>query len=275
MNKQIETQPETQPETQTKTQTETQTEKQTEAQTKTQNQIHVWLKLLFEIISVTVAIFTFILDVFPDINVFSSNYEKKAQAGHSASQIFLAHYYYEICDYEQSIYWYKLASAKGKYCAEANNNLAVLYGLTEEKRVDKTVEDFEQQKFDCLVESALQGNKTGIKNLCNFLQKRNLDYYIDKNEPKRKDVEQIVCDYMGITNFSEYMPQYVYKGTIKTENQMLCTTSEVVYKLKSTQRELIPNSFKYVTYRYYDVYEQDTDTQLEALEYDFSVKKIK
>lgn len=232
------------------------------------------VKKYFEIASYIVVVVTFILSVFPNLNFLSSNYEEKAKAGHAYSQVYLAHHYYEIGNYEESLYWYKLAAEKGKYQAVASNNLAILYSLTEVFRVESTVEDFDKQKFECLVKSALLGNEIGISNLCLFLEKRHFDYY-DLGLEDRREIEEIVKEFRGVSDISELMPQYEYKGFVQTKNEFLYGTDTTVYTLQSTSRVLSEDGKSVDTYRTYEVYEQDIDIEYIDLQYDYSVSDFK
>ena len=84
-------------------------------------------KWIIPYISLVLSIVAFMFSTFPQTNPFNTNPLEKANAGHSKSQMFLAHHYYEIGDIEESYYWYKIASTtNGKYQAAALNNLAYL-----------------------------------------------------------------------------------------------------------------------------------------------------
>ena len=83
---------------------------------------------IISIISLLVAIIALLMSTIPQIVPWNNDYVAKANAGDVYSQMFLAEHYYEIGDYGEAIYWYKLASIENsKYQAYAYNNLGVIY----------------------------------------------------------------------------------------------------------------------------------------------------
>ena len=82
----------------------------------------------------------------------------KANAGNINAQYFLADHYYEVGDYAESIYWFKLASSnKGKIGAKAKNNLAVLYIKTEK---DITSDSYLRSRVISLFKEAMTAGVT-------------------------------------------------------------------------------------------------------------------
>ncbi len=92
------------------------------------NKVHFDISPIIAILSFILAVCSFLIATFPQINPFNNNIVAKAEAGDLKSQIMLAEHYYEIVDISESIYWYKIASAQESYYqAAALNNLAVIY----------------------------------------------------------------------------------------------------------------------------------------------------
>lgn len=84
---------------------------------------------VFSSFSVIVAIVTLLISMYPQLIWRNTNHFEKANAGNVYSQLFLADHYYEIGEYGESIYWYKIASTseKSNYSYVACNNLGYLY----------------------------------------------------------------------------------------------------------------------------------------------------
>lgn len=78
--------------------------------------------------SVLISALGLLLTLYPQLIPGNDNLVNKANAGHIKSQMLLAEHYFEIGEYADSIYWYKLACAnEGKYQASAYNNLGYIY----------------------------------------------------------------------------------------------------------------------------------------------------
>lgn len=82
----------------------------------------------FGAISVVVSVFEFTISICPQLIWWNTNYLERANAGDIYSKMFLTEHYFEVGDYNEAIYWYKIAAmADSKYQANAYNNLGVLY----------------------------------------------------------------------------------------------------------------------------------------------------
>lgn len=113
-----------------------------------------YIATIFSSFSVIVAMMTLLFSIYPQLIWKNANYFEKANAGDVYSQLFLANHYYEIGEYGESIYWYKIASTaeNSKYSSVACNNLGYLYangygfsGNSEEVyRLEKALLLFEQ-----------------------------------------------------------------------------------------------------------------------------------
>ncbi len=92
-------------------------------------------------ISIAIAAISLIWNVRPQWIPWNDDLTGKANAGHVKSQMQLAEHYYEVGEYDDAIYWYKIAStSSGKYQSIACNNLGFLYakgyGLVGESGVE-------------------------------------------------------------------------------------------------------------------------------------------
>ncbi len=88
------------------------------------------LKITIEIGTVLIALMALLFSIRPQLLPWNNNHFERANAGDVESQMFLADHYFEIGDYKEAIYWYKLASAiKGEYQAKACNNLGYIYAM--------------------------------------------------------------------------------------------------------------------------------------------------
>ena len=115
---------------------------------------------LFTVFGVLVALAVLITGLYPQMVAKNDNHFAKANAGDTYSQMFLAEHFYEIGEYDEAIYWYKIASAaENDYSYYACNNLACLYangyGLS----------DYEQsgyRRFDIAVSLFEKAREYGI-----------------------------------------------------------------------------------------------------------------
>lgn len=116
-------------------------------------------------IALLFAIFSFFFSTWPKYNPFNKNFEARANAGDTKSQLFLAHHFYEVGDTDKSLYWYKIVTMNKSYehYGLAMNNLACIY-----LNADLPVGDgkhYHKIEYDLLNESAKAGSKEGRRNL--------------------------------------------------------------------------------------------------------------
>ena len=93
------------------------------------------------VFSIIMAAISLIWNVHPQLIPWNDDLTAKANAGHVESQMQLAEHYYEVGEYDDAIYWYKIAStSSGKYQPIACNNLGFLYakgyGLADESGME-------------------------------------------------------------------------------------------------------------------------------------------
>ena len=173
--------------------------------------------------AVIVSIVALLFTLHPNLNIFSSNHIEKAHAGSKKSQMLLANHYYEVGDYETSIYWYRIASAsKGRHQATAYNNLAYLYarnyGVINEEGRNRYTEDVAIALFE---RAAYLGNAQGKQNLIilwNTTPKElfSIDY--------SKQVEGVIAELKksNMVSFLETLEErWVYDGSVTSETPPL------------------------------------------------------
>lgn len=95
---------------------------------------HILLRLIkailniFPKLGVIIAALTFIFSIRPQLIPWNNDFWAMANAGDVSSQIYLADHYYRTGQYEDSIYWYSIASIhSGEAQGVVYNNLAYLY----------------------------------------------------------------------------------------------------------------------------------------------------
>ena len=93
------------------------------------------------VIGIFIAARTLIWTVRPQLISGNDDLTRKANAGDIISQMQLAEHYYEVGEYDDAIYWYKIASTHtGEYQPIACNNLGFLYakgyGLADESGME-------------------------------------------------------------------------------------------------------------------------------------------
>lgn len=156
--------------------------KSTSASTnKKNNPLNIWLA----IIPIVIAIIAFLFQEYPWLKFSGNNYEERAKAGHTYSQVYYAELMYSNGNYDDALYWYKIASTKkGGYGAIASNNLGVLYangyGL---KEIATNEDERLAQSFMCFYTASEYGLEIATYNAVNLLRYRyySISEYIDED----------------------------------------------------------------------------------------------
>jgi len=87
------------------------------------------------VISLLLSAVSFVLTIWPALNLLNRNYEQRALSGHIKSQMYLADYNYQIGEYKKSIYYYNMIADRDNLITKnqkecftiACNNLAYLF----------------------------------------------------------------------------------------------------------------------------------------------------
>lgn len=158
-------------------------------------------------LSLIISIATLVTDVYPQVIPGNTDHLERANAGNVESQMFLADYYCEIGEYEEAIYWYRIASVSNDdYKYFACNNLAYLYakgfGLSENEtkeahRFETALLLFEQaNKFDQIAKD----NILLLLNTCSEDDFANVDYECRLEQYRTESfVEEVSSAYLEIS----------------------------------------------------------------------------
>lgn len=199
------------------------------------------------------------------------NYVLKAKNGDVYSQIFLGDYYYEIKDYDNSIYWYKIASKHDdNYGYVASNNLAYLYWkqYKENGQSDLNLSNI----YFLLKKSALNGNKIGIKNMYNFVYHYDFDNYETEDDDRDKLLQ--IFKKNGLIDDISNFRQATWEDTsiIIVRDKMMSSDAYTRYEIVDESGALDPNdNTKLMTFYTYKVTESSLKPDKMSLEYDSNI----
>ena len=222
---------------------------------------------LFTVFGVLVALAVLITGLYPQMVAKNDNHFAKANAGDTYSQMFLAEHFYEIGEYDEAIYWYKIASAaENDYSYYACNNLACLYangyGLS----------DYEQsgyRRFDIAVslfEKARELPALQNDNIKILLAKTVKNDYIENNYNILAEKyglyegrEQISAKY---ASSERYLGSMIWDGNTR-------------YLFSGTYIDVSENKMPQGLYRYYVVEYAENDNASEYKEYAYNYIYLK
>ena len=209
--------------------------------------------------SLVVAIIALVLTVNPKIIPWNRNHTERANAGDVYSQMFLAEHYFEIGDFSEAIYWYKIASIEpSKYQKYAYNNLGYLYaegfGLS----------DFENNGFhrlemalDLFIKASDTGVEAGTNNSKILLMNNTSECFPNTNYEEL--LEKFMCDGSYVVtssyeNFTMYKgaefwegnKKYLYSGAAVVPTQCDITTTIYCYYVQEYTKEYDDMNFEFV-----------------------------
>ena len=222
-----------------------------------QNKSLLILPIVISAFSLIVSIVVFLVATYPQLNLLNTNPIAKANAGHSESQMFLAHHYFEIGDIEESYYWYKIASTtKSKYQAAALNNLAYLE-LTFLKTNDKSINYMDKALKALNVAIELE-EVTALKNKYILLLSSSDSFFKDTNYSKEIESteKQLTAKNIDLSDFEIYRQNWILKDTVYNANQIPKDTD--VYRFEMIGCDYVYNdnsSFKWIYT--YEIYEKE------------------
>lgn len=202
--------------------------------------------------SLVVAIIALIITVNPKIIPWNRNHIERANAGDIYSQMFLAEHYFEIGDYGEAIYWYKIASVEpSKYQAYAYNNLGYLYaegfGLS----------DYENEGYrrlemalNLFIEASEQAVRAGTTNTRILLSSNNSECFPNINYEEM--LEEFECNGSYVSS-SSYEKLTTYRGTQFWDGN-------IQFRYLGTAVELTQNDLIKTVYCYYvQTYSEEFD----------------
>ncbi len=178
---------------------------------------------IISIVSVLLSIVALIAALYPQLIFGNDNLLSKANAGHAKSQMLLAEHYFEIGEYKDSIYWYKVASAnKSRYQAVACNNLGYLYakgyGLSENE-----IDGFYRQEravrlFAEAYRIGLQSNYEYVIDTSRDNGLNTVRFYSEECFPNKEDYPGTILNWIDMAKSTrvvvscKYVSFDVYKG---------------------------------------------------------------
>ena len=214
---------------------------------------------IFAVVGVFIAWQSLHTALYPQDIEGNQNYLDMANAGDTYSQMFLAEHYFEIGEYGDAIYWYKLATInKGTYQAAAYNNLGVIYargfGLS-----DSESDGF--YRFQKAYQLFRAASNLGLPQ-----GKENAIYVLRTNDRKCfPDISEIEINSLLKNSYSEvessaYETFVIYKGPVFWENNTKYTYSGSV---------LMPWNDTQLVRTYYMYYGQTYKDNIEITPYEF------
>lgn len=228
------------------------------------------LTIVFSAFSLIVSIVVFLVATFPQLNLLNTNPIAKANAGHSKSQMFLAHHYYEIGDIEESYYWYKIASTtNGKYQAAALNNLAYLE-LTYLKTNNASI-NYIDKALKALNVAIELDSTTALKNRYILLLSNSDNFFKDTDySVEIKSTEkQLTAKNIDLSDFDKYRQNWILKDTVYNAEQIPKDTD--VYRFEMTGCDYVyndNNSFEWIyTYEIYEKEEKSVSPKYEYIDF--------
>jgi len=230
------------------------------------NKKYRWCKNVSDIIQavssvlmVVIALYALLVVIQPSLNPSNRNHFEKANAGVPYSQFFLANHYYEVGDFQESIYWYKLASADvTEYQASAYNNLGYLYAFGYGAA---NIYEFENYRYEYAIslfkDAASHGNNEALMNFYILFHTMPPTSFINDYS---MDIEWVEANLIekGLLNQVQsvlFIPntRWEYIGTKTYINELKYSNETIRYILLSTQ-DVMTSDNEYETVRTYDVY---------------------
>lgn len=218
-------------------------------------------------VSLLVAVIALIVSTIPQIIPWNKDHISRANAGDACSQMFLAEHYFEIGDYNEAIYWYKMATIEpSKYQVYAYNNLGFLYaqgfGLSD-------YENDGYRRFDIALHLFLKADKAGVKqgneNAKVLLMTHGAESFPESDYDEL--YAQLVCEESYVVS-AAYEKSKTYKGNVFWDNN-----KKYIYVGAFT--EVMQNEVTQTAYRYYVyTYEPDFEKTEFRLIYLDNIEKI-
>lgn len=226
-------------------------------------------KLLRSFVCVTFAVAVFGVVYLYVVN--NADYFERAKVGDLYAQVYVADYYHELGDEDNSLYWFMVAANyNGKYGCLAKNNLAYLYW--KKHKAEGNLEQYLPRIYCLLKESALGGNQIGEKNLYEFIFYYDFAYEVDAN--KQRDIFSMLVDKGYITDIEHYRDVVWEDPGIIIDSEMYSSDKYTRYTVRAATGGLDPNDHtKLKTYYTYSVMESNFKPDKMVLEYDLSISE--
>lgn len=200
-----------------------------------------------------------------------ADYFHRAQAGDTYAQAYIADYYHELGNDDDSLYWYKAASSyNNNYASIACNNVAFLYW--QKYKASENLKEYLPRIYALLKKSAMGGNKVGEKNLCTFLYY--YDFVYEPDENNRTELLKLLVDDGILKDVHGFRQEVWEEAGIIISDKMLSSDAYTRYEIKNVSRSVSVNDkTKIITYYTYTVEESSLKPEKMKLEYDAGINK--
>ena len=200
-----------------------------------------------------------------------ADYFHRAQAGDTYAQAYIADYYHELGNDDDSLYWYKAASSyNDNYASIACNNVAFLYW--QKYKASENLKEYLPRIYALLKKSAMGGNKVGEKNLCTFLYY--YDFVYEPDENNRTELLKLLVDDGILKDVHVFRQEVWEEAGIIISDKMLSSDAYTRYEIKNASRSVSVNDkTKIITYYTYTVEESSLKPEKMKLEYDAGINK--
>ena len=209
------------------------------------SRIRDWLDFISKVVSILgflsiiMAAITLIWNVHPQWIPWNNDLPGKANAGHVESQMQLAEHYYEVGEYDDAIYWYKIASSSsGEYQPIACNDLGFLYAKGYGLSNESGMEVYRYPKALRLFAEAYDaGQATTDNEILSIIEDNGTDplrCFWDECYPSRGDYTDTMSAWEDVAKMKqtvtsrEYITTELYKGPTFQDGNTYYTYSGVV-----------------------------------------------
>ena len=168
-------------------------------------------QIMLAIVAIGISFIALIVSILPQFIPWNSNKYDRANAGDVEAQMFLADHFFEIGDYNEAIYWYKIASSEeGKYQAIACNNLGYIYATAFVPTDETSYNSKLIKAYQSFSKASRLGLKSGRENAAMILYINSPEDFPDINY----DVElhKLLPDGKTQVKESRYVSFLTYKG---------------------------------------------------------------
>ena len=187
------------------------------------SRISDWLDLISKAVSILgflsiiLTAISLIWTVCPQCFFWNNDLPGKANAGHVESQMLLAEHYYEVGEYDDAIYWYKIASSSsGEYQPIACNNLGFLYAKGYGLSNESGMEVYRYPKALRLFAEAYDaGQATTDNELLSIIEDNGTDtlrYFWDECYTDSENDSETMSAWRGIAESSKTESSQTYKS---------------------------------------------------------------
>ena len=217
------------------------------------NKVMSFAGVVIDIIAIGISVVALLTSILPQLLPWNSNQYEKANAGDVDAQMFLADHFFEIGDYNESIYWYKIASSEGsKYRAIACNNLGYIYATTYDTSDEISYHDKLMKAYQSFLKAGELGLEMGRENAAMILYNNSPDDFPQINY--EMELGKLMPNGKTKVKESRYVSFYTYKGYSFWENN-----TEYTYSGSRTEiieeEGIVKTVYAYYAKTYCDGYE--------------------